>query len=66
MADIKVYTLKEVADIIKVTRRTLYNYIKDNKLKAVKIGKHWRVSEQSLQEFLTVGTILPNTNGVKK
>jgi excisionase family DNA binding protein len=55
MPDIKVYTLDEVADILKVTRRTLYTWISAGKLKAVKIGKYWRVSEQALREFTTKG-----------
>jgi len=56
MPDIKVYTLDEVADILKVTRRTLYTWISAGKLKAVKVGKYWRVSEQALREFTTKGT----------
>ncbi len=56
MPDIKVYTLDEVAGILKVTRRTLYTWISAGKLEAVKIGKYWRVSEQALREFTTKGT----------
>jgi excisionase family DNA binding protein len=56
MTDIKVYTLDEVANILKVTRRTLYTWISAGQLKAVKLGKYWRVSEQALQEFTTKGT----------
>lgn len=53
MTEIKVYTLPEVGDILKVTQRTLYNYIKAGKLKAVKIGKYWRVHHEDLNTFLT-------------
>ncbi len=56
MSDLKTYTLKEVADILKVTRRSIYNYIKGGKLKAVKIGREWRVTEDALKEFLDKGT----------
>ena len=56
MPDIKLYTLDEVADILQVTRRTLYTWIKADQLKAVKMGKYWRVSEQALQEFTAKGT----------
>ena len=56
MADIKVYTLDEVADILKVSRRTLYNYIKEGKLPAVKMGKYWRVSQDTLEAFISTGT----------
>lgn len=54
--EIKIYTLEEIVDILKVTRRTLYNYIKHGQLKAVKIGKYWRVSHKDLQDFISKGT----------
>lgn len=54
--DIRVYTLDEVADIIGVTTRTLYTYIKESKLKAVKVGRGWRVTDKALKEFLETGT----------
>ena len=52
MADIKVYTLDEVAEILKVTKRTLYNYVKAGKLPAVKMGKYWRVSGEPTGFYL--------------
>ena len=54
--EIKVYTLEEVAAILHITRRTLYTYVKEGKLKAVKVGKYWRVTEKNLEEFLSKGT----------
>ena len=53
---IKVYTLEEIAELLHITRRTLYTYVKEGKLKAVKVGKYWRVTEKNLQEFLERGT----------
>lgn len=55
MAD-RIYTLDEIAEMLHITRRTLYTYIKEGKLQAVKIGKYWRVSETNLQAFLEKGT----------
>lgn len=52
----KVYTLEELAELLHVTRRSLYNYIKGGKLKAVKIGREWRVTEKQLEDFLSTGT----------
>lgn len=54
--DIEVYTLKELEALLQVTRRTLYNWIKSGKLKAVRIGKEWRVTKDTLEEFLETGT----------
>lgn len=53
--DLEVYTLKEIEDLLQVTRRTLYNWIKDGKLKAFRIGKEWRVTKEALEEFTRTG-----------
>ena len=51
----KFYSIDEVASMIQVTRRAIYNYLKTGKLKATKFGKYWRVSEADLKEFLNNG-----------
>ena len=53
---IRVYTLDEVAEVLKITRRTLYTYLKAGKLKAVRMGRKWIVSEENLKTFLANGT----------
>ena len=60
MAELKVYTLDEVADMLHVTKRTMYNYIKAGSLRAVKMGKFWRVSEDNLRAFLSRDTTAPS------
>jgi putative molybdopterin biosynthesis protein len=55
MTDIKLYTLQEVANILKVSRQTIYNYVTAGKLKATKFGKEYRVTEANLQEFIEKG-----------
>ena len=56
MADIKVYTTEEVLGILKVTKRTLYNYIKAGQIKAIKLGREYRITEDALKDFLERGT----------
>lgn len=48
MATEKVYTLDEVADELRVTKRTVYDYVKFKKIMSVKVGKMWKVSESEL------------------
>ena len=36
---IKLYDIAEVTEILKVHRRTVYNYVKDGQLKATKNGQ---------------------------
>ncbi|MBN2299703.1 MAG: helix-turn-helix domain-containing protein [Acholeplasmataceae bacterium] len=57
-AEFTLYTIDEIADILKVTQRTIYNYIKSGDLTAIKIGKYWRVKHTDLAQFLATGTNL--------
>ncbi len=56
MNSIKLYTIEEVSDILKVTPRTIYTFIKNKNLQAVKIGKYWRVKHHELEKFIERGT----------
>lgn len=51
MMDRKTYTLKEIETDLKVSRRTLYRWIKEGKLEAYKVGGNWRVAEESLSKM---------------
>lgn len=56
MSDIKVYTTDEVQELLKVTKRTIYNYIKAGQIRAIKVGRNWRITEDALKDFLKKGT----------
>ena len=49
---LRLYTLTELETVLNVTHRTLQTYIKDGRLKGVKIGNRWKVTEESLRDFL--------------
>ncbi|HHY99094.1 MAG TPA: helix-turn-helix domain-containing protein [Firmicutes bacterium] len=46
-------TTQEVANILKVTVRTVYSLLESGELQGVKIGRVWRVREEDLQAFLS-------------
>lgn len=48
----RLYTLEEVASILRVHRNTVTKYIDSGMLVASKIGKEYRISETSLRDFL--------------
>ena len=50
--DLKIYTLVEVAEMLQVTRRTLYNYLKDGRLKGNKVVGKWIITEEQLKDFI--------------
>lgn len=49
---LKVYNLTEIEPILGVSHRTLLTYVSTGKLKAVKIGGKWKVSEDNLRKFI--------------
>lgn len=53
----KLFTLQEVADYLKVSRQTVYNYVTAGKLKASKLAgkREYRVSEKDLKTFIEKG-----------
>lgn len=55
VTEIKLFTLQEVADVLRVSRQTIYNYVTAKKLRATKYGKEYRVTEEDLQEFIKKG-----------
>ena len=48
----RLYTLTEVEPILGVSHRTLLDYVRKGKIKAVKIGGKWKVSEENLRAFI--------------
>ncbi len=48
----KYWTPREVAERFKVSEETVRRYIREGKLKAIKFGNSYRISDEALQEFL--------------
>ena len=49
---LKLYNLDELSKVLKVNKVTLRGYIEQGRLKAVKIGRSYRITEEDLKEFL--------------
>jgi len=47
----RLLTTNQVAEILQVTKRTIFRYIKSGKLKAKKIGQ-WRILKSDLDKFI--------------
>jgi excisionase family DNA binding protein len=46
------YTTDEVAEILKVKAKTVRDMIARKQIKALKIGREYRISEEHLQQFI--------------
>ena len=52
----KLLTTQEVADHLGLTQRTIYTYIQSGSLRAIKIGREWRIKESELEAFISRGS----------
>jgi len=53
----KYYTPEEVAELLKVTRRSVYTWIKEDKIAAVKVGTAWRIPESAVEKITAFGNM---------
>lgn len=49
---LELLTPKEVAGILRVSPRTVQRWVKEGKLRAVRVGKLWRIPREALEEFI--------------
>lgn len=49
---IKFYKIPEIAELLKITPQTVRAYIKQGRLKSVRIGRPIYVTEENLKEFI--------------
>ncbi len=52
MNEIKLYKVEEIAKLLDMHPTSVREYCKKGKLKAVKAGGKWLVTEEALKEFL--------------
>lgn len=46
------YSVKEIAELLKVSPRTIYKYVLNGMLKGYKIAEKWRFSKEQIDKFL--------------
>jgi excisionase family DNA binding protein len=53
----RVYTVDEIAAILRVSRTSAYRFVKSGKFKAVYVGTMLRISKESFDEWLKLNRI---------
>lgn len=48
----KLYTTKEVSEILRLKRMSVWSKIQTGEIKAKKIGKDYRITEEALKEYM--------------
>lgn len=59
VSGVKVYDVKEVADMLKSTEATIRAYFREGKLKGRKINGKWHITEENLKRFINGEPIVP-------
>lgn len=54
-------TVAQVAAILQIREKLVRNHIKEKRLKAVKIGKYWRIKSEDLSDFIEGRTGTPES-----
>ncbi len=52
----EVFTPEEVAKKLKINLQTVRKFLREGKLKGIKVGTNWRIPEDRFNEFLQKGT----------
>ena len=45
------YTPEEIAKELKVSKKAIYYWLNNGKLKGIKVGNLWRVTREAIEEF---------------
>ena len=48
----RLYTTEQVTEYLQLPKETVWKMIREGKLPAIKIGRHYRIYEKDLKEFL--------------
>lgn len=56
-ADHRLLTVREVADVMRVSTMTVYRLIRAGSLLAIRVGKHFRIREADLNRYLESQTV---------
>ena len=49
----RLLTVNEVADLLRVSRMTVYRPIKEGQIKALRVGRSYRLREDDVDEYLS-------------
>jgi excisionase family DNA binding protein len=48
----EIMTVTQVAEYLQISEMTTYKLINEGKIQGFKIGRHWRVKKEDLNEFI--------------
>ena len=52
----KLFTIEELAEVLQLNKQTVQRFVRENKIKAIKVGREYRVKQYDLDTFLHLST----------
>jgi len=62
MTETKVYTVQEFAEILKSTPKTIRGLIRSGEIRAVKLGKEYRIPVSEVDRLISLANPEPDTD----
>ena len=59
MRERSMWSLEDVAGYLDVTNQTIYNMIRDGRIKAYKVGREWRFHPADVEQCIAQGCNIP-------
>ena len=53
VTEARLLTVSEVADLLRVSRMTVYRLIKDGEMSALRVGRSYRLREDDVDDYLS-------------
>lgn len=66
IGDIKIYSVKDLHEALGVNERTIRDWFNKGRLKGVKIGIEWHITEENLKKFLNGEAMNEETETIKR
>lgn len=63
LSDVRFLTVAEAATIMRVSKMTVYKLVHSGELEAIRVGRSFRIPEQSVNQFLRYAFIATGTEG---
>lgn len=52
-----IITIDELCEILMIGKNSAYRLLTENKIKAFRIGKKWKIPKSSVEKFITQNTL---------
>ncbi len=54
LAQIKLYDINDLANFLSISRFTANKLCRERTIKAIKVGKEWKVTQEALETYLRI------------